>query len=231
MMESSMSKSHKLFVFNLGFDATHVIARLASQSVTDGDKVLVVLPSQSKSERVDVALSSVELFLKQMASRGVQVKLEKVLVNELSMKGTLVTIYRALSSEEGQIFVELSGGLRILVLATYLAASLKSAYDKLSDIKIITRLESTGSEVEVPPMFLPIKLDFELLSSLSENPLRISQLSTMLGKEKSSVSRKIRKYEQMKIVQRSKNFWTLTETGRILCEVASIEKERRGSMS
>jgi len=35
----------------------------------------------------------------------------------------------------------------------------------------------------------------------------------------------------MKIVQRSKNFWTLTETGRILCEVASIEKERRGSMS
>jgi CRISPR locus-related DNA-binding protein len=230
-MRSSISKNHKLFVFNLGFDATHIIARLTSQSVTDGDKVLIVLPSQSKSKRVEVALSSVELFLRQMASRGVQVRLEKVSVNELSMKDTLVTIYHTLSSEEGQIFVELSGGLRILVLATYLAASLKSAYDKLSDVKIIMRLESTGSEVEVPPMFLPIKLDFELLSSLSENSLRISQISTMLGKEKSSISRKIRKYEQMKIVQRSKNLWTLTETGRILYEVARIEKERRDSTS
>ncbi|MGB9759920.1 MAG: CRISPR-associated CARF protein Csa3, partial [Thermoproteota archaeon] len=218
-MRSSSLKSPKIFIFNLGFDATHIIARLTSQGVSDGDKVLIVLPSQSKSERVDVALSSVDLFLRQMESRGVRVELKKIVVNELSLKDTLTTIYHTLSSEEGQIFVELSGGLRILVLATYLAASLKSAYDKLCNIKIVTRLESTGAEVEVPPIFLPAKLDLDLLGLLNENQLRISQLSKMLSKEKSSISRKIRKYEQMRIVQRNKNFWTLTDAGRILYEV------------
>jgi len=226
-MASNASKNTKIFIFNLGFDATHIIARLTSQGISTGDKVLVVLPSQSKSERVNLALSSVELFLKQMESRGISAELKKIVVNELSMNDTLVSVYRALSSEEGQIFVELSGGLRILVLATYLAASIKSAYDKLSNVKIVTRLESTGAEVEVPPMFLPTKLDFELLSSLNGKQLKISQLSDMLGREKSSISRKIRKYEQMKLVRRNKNMWALTLTGEILYEVIRIERERK----
>jgi len=226
-MTNKNSKNVKIFVFNLGFDATHIIARLTSQGISSGDKVLLVLPSQSKSERVNVALSSVELFLKQMESRGITAELKKVVVNELSMKDTLVSVYRALSSEEGQIFVELSGGLRILVLATYLAASIKSVYDKSSSVKIITRLESTGSEVEVPPMFFSTKLDFNLLGLLNEKQLKISQLSDMLGREKSSVSRKIRKYEQMKLVQRNKNLWTLTPTGKILYEIIKIEMERK----
>jgi predicted transcriptional regulator len=79
-------------------------------------------------------------------------------------------------------------------------------------------------------MSLSIKLDFELLSSLSENPLRINQLSTMLGKEKPSIIEKIERYEQIKIVQRSKSFWTLTETRKILYGIEDL-KGKGGSVS
>jgi hypothetical protein len=152
-------------------------------------------------------------------------------VNELSIEGTLVTVYHTVSSKGEQIFVELFEDPRILVIATYLVALLKLAYDKLFDVKIIiTRLEFTGSKLEVPLMSLSIKLDFELLSSLSENPLRINQLSTMLGKEKLSIIEKIERYEQIKIVQRSKSFWTLTETRKILYGIEDL-KGKGGSVS
>jgi hypothetical protein len=230
-MKSSKSKNHKLLVFNPSFNTIRIIERLTSQSVTDGDKVLIALPFQSRSEQVDIILTLIELFLKQMISWGVWVRLKKVPVNELSIEGTLVTVYHTVSSKGEQIFVELFEDPRILVIATYLVALLKLAYDKLFDVKIIiTRLEFTGSKLEVPLMSLSIKLDFELLSSLSENPLRINQLSTMLGKEKLSIIEKIERYEQIKIVQRSKSFWTLTETRKILYGIEDL-KGKGGSVS
>jgi hypothetical protein len=147
-MKSSKSKNHKLLVFNPSFDTIRIIERLTSQSVTDGDKVLIALPFQSRSEQVDIILTLIELFLKQMIFWGVWVRLKKVPVNELSIEGTLVTVYHTVSSKGEQIFVELSEDPRILVIATYLVALLKLAYDKLFDVKIIiTRLEFTSSKL------------------------------------------------------------------------------------
>jgi hypothetical protein len=34
----------------------------------------------------------------------------------------------------------------------------------------------------------------------------------------------------MRATKRNKNFWTLTDAGRILYEVIRVEKERRGSI-
>jgi hypothetical protein len=76
-MKSSKSKNHKLLVFNPSFNTIRIIERLTSQSVTDGDKVLIALPFQSRSEQVDIILTLIELFLKQMISWGVWVRLKK----------------------------------------------------------------------------------------------------------------------------------------------------------
>jgi CRISPR locus-related DNA-binding protein len=190
--------STRTLVFTLGFDVTAIIARLSEAILTGREHLIFIVP-ETPSPRAVATQKSIESHLAVLNTRGFSLSSEFLRVKEGDLSNAIAQTLEALDKHE-RILVELSGGLRYLILATYVASCLlKDKVEMLS-----TRLETDGSQVTIPLMESD-KLspaDFRLLQDLrSLGRATQRELVSVVGRRISSVSRIVARLQRRGLVE------------------------------
>jgi len=111
-----MSKS---IVVTFGWTESPVIGAIVRHGLESGDRIILLKPTDS-DERAEKAVGDLRAFLRNIA--GVELVEKEIDVS--NFVNAVISIKRLLDSESlnRDLIVNLSGGMRVLVLATYLAS-------------------------------------------------------------------------------------------------------------
>jgi len=206
--------NERTLVFTLGFDVTTIIARLSELNLNGREHLIFIVPEIS-SPRAVVSRKSIESHIAVLNSRGFNLSSEFLVINN-DAKGAIAQILETLNKHD-KIFVELSGGLRYLVLATYIASNLLK--DKVETVS--ARLETDGSRISIPLLgsIAVSRPDLRLLQEL-ESLGRGSQLqiAKIMAKRISSVSRSLARLQRMGLIEVSAShprIYVVSSLGRV----------------
>lgn len=187
----------KAIVFTLGFDVTSVIARLSETGLEGKEHLVFIIPATSSTRAIS-SQKALENYVTVLNARGFKLTYRFLAVEDDDSAKAVANIYSALVAYD-EIIIELSGGLRYLILATFLAAMALGRRVK----EVATRLESDGRRLIVP-LFEPSKLtrsDARILHELkSSGPRNQRQLAASVRRRVSSVSRTLTRLGKMGFV-------------------------------
>jgi len=109
----------KSIVVTFGWTEFPVIGSIVRHGLEPGDRIVLLKPADS-DERAEKAIGDLRAFLKNI----VGVELIEKEINISDFVNAVISIKRLLDNEslDRDLIVNLSGGMRILVLATYLAS-------------------------------------------------------------------------------------------------------------
>jgi CRISPR locus-related DNA-binding protein len=216
----------KAIVFTLGFDVTSIITRL-SEIGLEGDEHLIFIVSESSSQRALATQKSLENHIAMLNSRGFKLTYEFLKLNEDTPILSIANTYRVLSKHQN-IIVELSGGMRYLILVTFLAAMIVGG----NVLEVATRLESDSRHITIP-IFEPKPLthpEARVLKELKETgPQNQRQLAAILGRKISSISRSLAKLTKAGFTSISPSHprvYTITPLGEIFLEYYKTKNQK-----
>jgi len=206
----------KTIIITFGFDEKFAIRGLLRNGLNYGDKVLV-FTAKPIIDKVERALHILEEFVSKYY-RGVTFKV--VSVNVQDFNSAILQIGRTLREEaEGEKIINLSGGMRSLIIET-LAAVLIMGMEGEVEVE----LENFEGVIKFPLNIIkvkpPLSEEFKkiLNTLIEEGGLSISELSRRLNVAKSTIHRRIKILKEMGLVE------TEYERKRLMCSATSIAK-------
>ena len=206
----------KTIIITFGFDEKFAIRGLLRNGLNYGDKVLV-FTAKPIIDKVERALHILEEFVSKYY-RGVTFKV--VSVNVQDFNSAILQIGRTLKEEaEGEKIINLSGGMRSLIIET-LAAVLIVGMEGEVEVE----LENFEGVIKFPLNIIkvkpPLSEEFKniLNTLIEEGGLSISELSRRLNVAKSTIHRRIKILKEMGLVE------TEYEGKRLMCSATSIAK-------
>ncbi|MHA1834847.1 MAG: CRISPR-associated CARF protein Csa3 [Candidatus Baldrarchaeia archaeon] len=206
----------KTIIITFGFDEKFAIRGLLRNGLNYGDKVLV-FTAKPIIDKVERALHILEEFVSKYY-RGVTFKV--VSVNVQDFNSAILQISRTLREEaEGEKIINLSGGMRSLIIET-LAAVLIVGMEGEVEVE----LENFEGVIKFPLNIIkvkpPLSEEFKniLNTLIEEGGLSISELSRRLNVAKSTIHRRIKILKEMGLVE------TEYEGKRLMCSATSIAK-------
>jgi len=167
----------KTVLATFGWTETPVISSILRHGLSDGDKILLITPER-RDERSEAALRDLKAFI--------TTHLKNVEISELriSIDDPATSIYKLKRTiEDGRgrkCIINLSGGMRVVVLFTYIAVLLAEH----PDIVVELETEDRKTVVEVPKVrltdFIEVKklpqLAREIMKQLLQGPLDMATL-------------------------------------------------------
>src|SRR5579875_374896 len=211
-----VNKTSKALVFTLGFDVTHVLTRLTEIGLEGKERLIFILP-KNKKERAEASVTAMQAHINALNSRGFKLSGEFLRVDEHDFLKAVSELYHKLEGFD-ELYIELSGGLRILNLALFTASLLLGGKVR----QISTKLETDGSTVTLtrPPPLILKQYEKTLLKALKHEKT-ISELSKEVKKSKTSVYRTLEKLEANCLVGSSGTHptkYTITTIGELMLE-------------
>jgi CRISPR locus-related DNA-binding protein len=209
-------KISKALVFTLGFDVTHVLTRLAEIGLEGKEKLIFVLP-KDKKERAEASVSAIQAHINALNSRGFKLSGEFLRVDEHDFLKAVRELYQALEGFD-ELFVELSGGLRILNFALFTASLLLGEKVK----RMSTKLETDGSNVALTQLpLVTLKQNEKALLQALKGEKTISELSKEVKRNKTSVYRTLEQLEEKGLVKPSETHpvrYSITALGELILD-------------
>lgn len=189
-----------VFVITLGFSPELSLSTLIEEGMKSGDECIYIVPSE-KNPRSTLAQNQVETQLSQLRMVGIMLEWEFLGVSSQDLVSAAKKILCKLWEHKGDhLIIDISGGMRILGLATYIAAS----YLPKSP-KVFLRSESTKEKIPLPLHGLPLQLEenqLRLLQVIQKMPdTRRVELAKELNKDPSTISRTIPTLEKYRLVE------------------------------
>ena len=219
----------KTIVFTLGFDVTSVIARL-SEIGLEGVEHLVFITLANSSPRALSTQKTLESHITILNARGLKLTFEFLAVEEDDAAKAVAKIYNVLAQYD-HIYTELSGGLRYLIIVTFLAVMILRGRVK----EVTTRLESDGRRLLIP-LFEPRPLptpDAKVLQELRRvGPRSQKQLATSVRRKVSNISRTLTRLEKLGFVKSSGSHpinYGITPLGEVFLQDYATNKSRSNS--
>jgi CRISPR locus-related DNA-binding protein len=209
-------KISKALVFTLGFDVTHVLTRLTEIGLEGKEKLIFVLP-KDKKERAEASVSAIQAHINALNSRGFKLSGEFLRVDEHDFLKAVRELYQALEGFD-ELFVELSGGLRILNFALFTASLLLGEKVK----RMSTKLETDGSNVALTQLpLVTLKQNEKALLQALKGEKTISELSKEVKRNKTSVYRTLEQLEEKGLVKPSETHpvrYSITALGELILD-------------
>lgn len=189
----------KTFVFNMGFDPSHVFSVVTSEGLEDGSQVVLITPEELE-QRQKNAISEIGNYVKSL-----DVDCEVLTTEDFeggfrtdsSIGEKLVSIQHLLSRFEN-VVLSLSGGPRDFLIPLTLAASLTGGLNKT-----YFRSDITGELEEVELPNLPVSITpagVELLKILKDRKMTAEKIAEEAGKSKSTIYEKMKEMEEKGLV-------------------------------
>ncbi|MGB9622230.1 MAG: CRISPR-associated CARF protein Csa3 [Candidatus Bathyarchaeia archaeon] len=197
----------KLIVATIGFEEKFMIRAITRHGLDRGDQILLLTgPSTEKSMNT---VNLIRGFITKYYDKDVVVHVKEVPVNDFL--ASVLAIKQSInerSKESVDVIVNLSGGMRILVIATLLALATLNLRNVLIEIET----EDYSSIVNIPAEILLLgrpKLSRRLLDILrilieSQEPLSVNEIAEKLQRDASTIRRHLIKLRKMKLVEAKK---------------------------
>jgi CRISPR locus-related DNA-binding protein len=203
------------FVFNMGYDTSHVTSVLASEGLEDGTRVVLAVV-QGLDERQENSVSDVRNYLD-----SIDIETELSLVEVSGSMGERIAKFLDILEGERQKVVSLSGGPRDNLVPLTLAVSASSKGPE--KVYMRSDVDSKLQRIDIPDT--PVDLsDSEsgILQSL-DGFTSVESIISELDYSGSTVYRRLSDLESRELVESRKldgeSCYRLTATGRLALEV------------
>lgn len=188
MTSTDMSKKSIFVTF--GWTESPIISAILRYGIKEGDHIFLILPER-RDERSDAAIRDLKTFVSNYVKDVVISELRIDINNSIT---AIQKLKKMIERERGGgCIVNLSGGMRILVLLTYIAACLADH----PSIVLELETEDKRALVEIPRLKLAelSKLDGlpwptkEIIRELLTGPMRAPELRKKIGASPSTFHR------------------------------------------
>jgi len=203
----------KNFVFNMGYDTSHVTSVLAKEGVEEGSRIILLTPEEM-DERQENSINDIQ---NHVLSLDFDVSLEKFSVPK-EFQERFFRVKELLDSLENTV-LSLSGGSRDFLIPLTVVSVLTQEED-LKKVFFRSDLNSELKQIELPTV--PRKLtgsEKELVKEIENNPCSAEKLVDKTGKSKSTVYRILKQLEENKLVEpnktEGKKIYSLTFSGKL----------------
>ena len=199
----------KIFVATLGFDEKFIIGGLVRHNISRGDRVYL-LTVEPVEEKTRVAFNRVEEFIKNYV-KGVKIELVAFkLTNFVDLTIDIMDFLNSIAKCDKKVYVNLSGGMRALILSLYNALFFLSRKFTTNHIRVQVdvELENRSGVFNLKPGLLNL---IAFYSSITANDLKflnaigeessLKELVNKMGLQPSTVSKKINKLEKLGLVE------------------------------
>ncbi len=197
-----------IIAFTFGFDEKFAFRSLLRRGVGKDDEVAVLIPSGRPDERSEKALNALDDFVKRYVN-GEGVKLYEVEIDDFySAVPRIAGLFRSWAKRP--IILNLSGGMRLLIIETLVAAIYCGIPIK---VEVETEDGKTYNEFETDHLY-PVQLeplDVEILKMLERAKLPLKIISEGLRVSKPTVWRHVRRLKELGLVELE----GLTDRGRM----------------
>jgi CRISPR-associated protein Csa3 len=187
-----------IITYTFGFDERFAFRSLLRRGLGGSDKVAVLVPSNRPDEKSENALSSLDNFVKRYVN-GEGVMRYEIEIDDFYVAVTIIAgLFR--SWAERPIILNLSGGMRLLIVETLVAAVYCGIPIK---VEMETEDGKTFTEFETPDL-LPVRLDeldIEILRTLSNVKLTLKFLAEALQVAKPTAWRHVKKLQELGLVE------------------------------
>ena len=187
-------------IATLGFDEKFCYRAILRHGIKEGDKI--ILFTAEIVEKVEKAYEWIQKLLQ--TSYGDAVDVEIVQLNIKDLEDSIKKVLRKIEEIENfRIIVNLSGGMRALIIIVLLACIMRPP----RNLKIEIETEDFSGIVEVPYTLLNlIKLQLgedklEVLKSIKEGIGDVKSIAKKLGRDESTVRRHISALENMGLIE------------------------------
>jgi len=182
----------KTLLMPIGYDTGGILRALSDHQLQSEDKFIFIIPG-TETDPTRTMRAQVEQALSVLASRGIKLEYEFVIVDENDFAKTFSTLVDKIVTERGrQVIVEIAGGLRVIGLALLLAAI--TLPNRVRQVYAIA--ESSSRRVTIPlpsPGARMNSSSIALVKELGRGVDTMYQLSQALAKDKSTLNRQIRR--------------------------------------
>jgi len=209
----------KTLVATFGWADKHVISSLIKYGFEENDKLILLIP-QNQDKRSRESIEDLKRFLEKYS----KIKITELQVNLNSFEGAILKIIDILSREcLGEVVINLSGGMRALILITYIATLLIPNINKIE-----VQLEDGSGSLNLPSIninsFLKIgeRMKF-VLQTLLDGEKSLTEIAKKANMHLSSTHRILIKLAGIGLAVRSKRgriaIWKLTPLGMLFTQV------------
>ncbi|MBS7287540.1 MAG: CRISPR locus-related DNA-binding protein [Candidatus Freyarchaeota archaeon] len=203
-----------IIVASLGFEEKFILRAIMRRGLKEGDKIVVIMPEggDTRGERALQVISDVVLKL----SDGT-VEVVKHQVNVRDFYGAVSSIRNLLRelSLEGRLVVNLSGGIRLLIIETLAAVLSLGLQD--AEIEIETEDSSTVAVIPVRALY-PLELELvekQILQQAAEKgEIRLKDLEG-LKLPKATLWRKLARLTQQGLLEKTNDKYRVSDLGRM----------------
>ncbi len=208
----------KTLITPLGFDTSQALSFITTEGIGKGDTLIVLRPEEKPEEKrgeraYDELKKTVENF-----SPGINI--ERKVLDTQDFEDTLLNISEIIDGSEGETAVNLSGGVRTIVVA--LTACSVFFNSKVNRTYNYEKIERELNPVKLPSVFFDLPgNEKKILNKLTESgPSYYDELTEALDLSKSTVSRLSKNLEEKNLVTtervEKKSKVTPTLTGELL---------------
>ncbi|MHC1637480.1 MAG: CRISPR-associated CARF protein Csa3 [Candidatus Nezhaarchaeales archaeon] len=218
-----MTEPLDALIMTLGFEPGPLIRAVASHNLKPGSSIIILTPvfDGKREERGERAYLELERICSMMLGEAnITVKRVDIELTDLTL--AINQVKELLSNYVLKyVAISLSGGMRALCLATYIAYLLVK-WEKTPLIEI--QLEGRAESLEVPPLHTILTLDISeerkniLKVLLEKGPLTIADIAPLVQKDRSTVYRHLTSLTKLNLVQQRGRFYELTSLGKIIAK-------------
>jgi len=218
----------KCFIVTFGWNENVVINLTVRFSIGPEDRFILILPRETDDPRARRAINTLEGFFDKHFPRA---ELEKKYVTIRNFHEGMMSILDTMmhvANTGYDVYVNVSGGMRILGLMAYTATLIARELAK-GNISLVD-LEIEGSHEYVPLQFPPLSMpelregETVILETLFQHgKMTVDELIKKLGKSKSTIYRNIRDLEKLGMIKtikvERKTYVEITKTGETYLEI------------
>ncbi|MEM0441392.1 MAG: CRISPR-associated CARF protein Csa3 [Candidatus Caldarchaeum sp.] len=211
----------KTIVVTLGYSEWPVVSSLLKHGLEKGDKITAVVPSKTDA-RSQSAINEIKNFLSKFAT-DVELEIFSVNVHDFDKAVSQLMKFIRKEKEEGRnLYVNLSGGMRVLILEVFTALILSGVTDLVAELVTEDKSEVVFPSLWSLNLFSYLdRLDFQILS-LASNEQNIIAIAKAVRKPVSTVYRRVVAMEKNGLVRTVKKDRmrkvVLTPLGRIISD-------------
>ncbi|MEB3756923.1 MAG: CRISPR-associated CARF protein Csa3 [Desulfurococcales archaeon] len=205
----------KAFIITLGFDSSVVLRTISKHGINSEDQIILVT-SRTPHPKAENAVNETVEFIGKIEKN---ITVETLRVEEHDFAKTVRTIYnkiRTLMKRNHEVIIDISGGPRIIGLATYVAAGLSSIHE----VNITTETQSRN--ITLPVIVDPVDIQkptlrqLELLKTL---PARPSDIARKMNITRSAVSKMLKTLAKKGLVERKGKTITPSKKGEFILKI------------
>ncbi|MFW6142498.1 MAG: CRISPR-associated CARF protein Csa3 [Candidatus Saliniplasma sp.] len=142
----SSEQVHKTLITPLGFDTSQIISFIVKDGIGKNDKLIILRPEERPDEkRGERAYDEVKKTVSNFSS---ETEIEKKILDTKNFEETILDISNILKDEKGEIVINLSGGVRTIIIA--LTACSVFFNHKITRLYNYEKIDRDLKQIELP---------------------------------------------------------------------------------